>query len=71
MFFFGGVGALATVASCYGCIQKPGCLLWCWSTQFRLVLELENVWEEKNCVTIANVEIIKKDRQPNKREGTI
>lgn len=71
MFFFGGVGALATVASCYGCIQKPGCLLWGRSTQLRLVLQLENVWEEKNCVNIAQIDILKEDKEPDKKESTI
>lgn len=60
------VGMLATVARRYGCIQKPGCLLWGRSTQFRLILELEGVWEEKNCITITNVDTIRKDRQSNR-----
>lgn len=50
VFFFCDVWTLATVASRYGCVQKPGGLLWGRSTQFRLILELENVWdEEKLC----------------------
>lgn len=71
MFFFGGVGALATVASCYGCVQKPGCFLWGRSTELRLVLELGIGWEENNCVSITNVEVIEKNRQQDKREDTV
>lgn len=47
VLFFTGVGALATMASCYGCIQEPGCLFWCWSAELRLVLQLEEFGEEK------------------------
>lgn len=65
MFFFGGVWPLAAVASCYGCIQKPGGLLWGRSAQLRLVLELGDVWEENNCVNI------RKGQEPDKREDTI
>lgn len=41
VLFFGGVGALAAVASCDGCVQKPGGLLRGRSSQLRLVLELQ------------------------------
>lgn len=52
VFFFGGVGALAAVASGDGCVQKPGCLLGGGSSQLRLVLELETARrEERNQVT--------------------
>lgn len=40
MFFFAGVRALATVASCYGRVQEPGGLLRGRRTKLRLVLEL-------------------------------
>lgn len=63
VLFLGGVGPLAAVASCDGCIQKPGGLLRGRGSQLRLVLELI---KQGKLLTVATAGLITTGRQPNK-----